>query len=68
MPIQDPNDSKKQVFKGISYSHQSFIPVFDTAAELTGKKGVKGAMGFALDDSKIYVHNGTAWVKTSALS
>ena len=66
MPII--NDGKKQVLYSGPHPNQSSIAVFDTAAELTGAKAAKGTMAFALDDNKIYVYTGTAWVKTAALS
>ena len=61
------NDGKKQTLYSGPQPNQSSIAVFDTAAELTGAKATKGTMAFALDDSKIYVYNGTAW-KSVALS
>jgi len=62
------NDGNKQILYSGPHAHQAGIIVFDTAAELTGTKASKGTIAFAADDSKIYIYNGTAWVKTAALS
>ena len=58
---------KKQILYSGPHTHQSGILTFDTAAELTASKASKGTMAFAIDDSKIYIYNGTAW-KSVALS
>ena len=60
-------DGNKQILYSGPHAHQSGILTFDTAAELTGIKASKGTMAFAIDDSKIYIYNGTAW-KSVALS
>ena len=52
------------------FPNQSFIGVFDTAVEITGKKANIGAMAFAVDDKKFYVYTGTGatgwWKSTDA--
>jgi len=62
------NDGKKQILYSGPHAHQSGILTFDTAAALTASKASKGTMAFVIDDSKIYIYTGTAWVKTAALS
>tara|TARA_Y100000034_G_scaffold76470_1_gene91893 strand:- start:531 stop:746 length:216 start_codon:yes stop_codon:yes gene_type:complete len=65
--IQDPDNPKKQVAKGITYPNHSFIGAFATAAEITAMKATKGSMAFAVDNSRIYIHDGTEWLKSAAL-
>ena len=65
----DPNNSKKQVAKGISYGHQSFVGIFDTTAEITGLKAAKGSMAFSIGEGShgaLYIYTGAAWKKISA--
>jgi len=61
--IQDPNNSKKQVAKGITYPSTSFIPVFstDTAAQVA--KPAKGTMTYSTEQThgRIYIYDGSAW-------
>ena len=50
------------------YPNQSFIAVFDTAAELIGTKAAVGSMAFAADDLKFYIYTGTGatgWYKSA---
>ena len=46
--------------------NQSFISVFDTAAELQASTAAPGAMAFALDTGShgaLYIFNGSDWKK-----
>ena len=57
-----------QVLTSGPYPNQSFIGVFDTAVEITGKKANVGAMAFAVDDLKFYMYTGTGatgWYKSA---
>tara|TARA_Y100000004_G_C8686549_1_gene315621 strand:- start:15 stop:230 length:216 start_codon:yes stop_codon:yes gene_type:complete len=61
--IEDPNNNKKQVAKGIVYGHQSFVGVFDTNAEITSLKATPGSMAYSKEtgNGRLYIHDGTAW-------
>ena len=60
--IPDPNDSKKQVAKGITYPSTSFIPVFDTDAAAQVAKPAPGTMTYSkAGTGKLYIYDGTAW-------
>tara|TARA_Y100000004_G_scaffold107613_1_gene120683 strand:- start:444 stop:665 length:222 start_codon:yes stop_codon:yes gene_type:complete len=64
----DPNNSKKQVAKGITYGHQSFVGIFDTTAEITGLKAAKGSMAFSIGEGShgaLFIYTGTAWKKVA---
>jgi hypothetical protein len=61
--IQDPNNSKKQVAKGITYPSTSHIPVFDTDAAAQVAKPAPGTMTYSKEqaDGRIYIYDGSAW-------
>ena len=52
----DPNDNT------------SGIPVFETDAKAQVSNPAQGTMTYSLASDKIFIYNGTAWVKTAALS
>tara|TARA_Y100001963_G_C6476183_1_gene306789 strand:- start:78 stop:263 length:186 start_codon:yes stop_codon:yes gene_type:complete len=58
----------KQTLTSGPYPNQSFIAVFDTAAEITGKPANKGFMAYCLADNKLYIYTGSAWKKSAAFS
>ena len=64
------NDRKvtKQVLTSAPQFNVSFIATYATAGEITGMKAAAGSMAFCQADNKIYIFNGTAWVKSAALS
>ena len=56
MPIQDPDNSKKQVFKGITYPNQPLIKVYDLVADFSGLKSQKGTMVYCkADGGKLHI-------------
>ena len=64
----DPNDSKKSVPKQLVFDNTSGIPVFATDALAQVSNPAVGTITFSQQSNKIFVYNGTAWVKTAALS
>ena len=64
----DPNDSKKSVPKQLVFDNTSGIPVFATDALAQVANPATGTMTFSQQSNKIFIYNGTAWVKTAALS
>ena len=64
----DPNDPKKSVPKQLAYDNSSGIPVFATDALAQVPNPATGTMTFSQQSNKIFIYNGTAWVKTAALS
>ena len=64
----DPNDPKKSVPKQLAYDNSSGIPVFATDALAQVANPATGTITFSQQSNKIFIYNGTAWVKTAALS
>ena len=64
----DPNDPKKSVPKQLAYDNSSGIPVFPTDALAQVANPATGTITFSQQSNKIFIYNGTAWVKTAALS
>jgi len=64
----DPSNSKKSIPKQTVRTQASFIAVFATDALAQVDNPVAGTMTFSQQSNKIFVYNGTAWVKTAALS
>ena len=64
----DPNDPKKSVPKQLVFDNTSGIPVFATDALAQVANPATGTITFSQESDKIFIYNGTAWVKTSALS
>ena len=63
--IQDPNNSKKQVAKGITYPNTSFVAALATADRTALVDKAIGTMVFDTGDNQLYVWNGTAWIDIS---
>ena len=66
--IADPNDPKKQIPKQKQQQNSAGIAVFATDALAQVSNPVAGTMTFSQESNKIFIYNGTAWVKTAALS
>ena len=64
----DPNDPKKSAPKQLVFDNTSGIPTFATDALAQVPNPAVGTITFSQQSNKIFVYNGTAWVKTSALS
>ena len=64
----DPNDPKKQIPKVTNSQNASSIATFATDAAAQVDNPVAGTMTFSQASNKIFIYNGTAWVKTAALS
>ena len=64
----DPNDSKKSVPKQLVFDNTSGIPTFTTDALAQVSNPAVGTITFSQESNKIFIYNGTAWVKTAALS
>ena len=64
----DPNNSKKSQPKSTVRTQASFIAVFATDALAQVDNPVAGTMTYSQESDKIFIYNGTAWVKTAALS
>ena len=64
----DPNDNTKSVPKQVVFDNTSGIPVFATDALAQVSNPATGTMTFSQQSNKIFIYNGTAWVKTAALS
>jgi len=64
----DPNDPKKSVPKQLAYDNSSGIPVFATDALAQVANPATGTITFSQQSNKIFIYNGTAWVKSAALS
>ena len=64
----DPNDPKKSVPKQLVYDNPSSIAAFNTDAEAQVANPATGTITFSQQSNKIFIYNGTAWVKTAALS
>ena len=64
----DPNNNKKQQPKQLVRHNPSFIQTFDTDAAAQVANPAKGAMTYSTQSNKIFVYNGSDWVKTAALT
>ena len=64
----DPNDSKKSIPKQLVFDNPSGIPTFATDALAQVANPATGTITFSQQSNKIFIYNGTAWVKTAALS
>ena len=64
----DPNNSKKMIPKQTDTVNASSIATFATDALAQVSNPVAGTMTFSQQSNKIFIYNGTAWVKTAALS
>ena len=64
----DPNDPKKSVPKQLAFDNPSGIPTFATDALAQVANPATGTITFSQQSNKIFIYNGTAWVKTAALS
>jgi hypothetical protein len=64
----DPANSKKQIPKQTDSQNASGIATFATDALAQVANPVAGTMTFSQESDKIFIYNGTAWVKTDALS
>ena len=64
----DPNNSKKMIPKQTDTVNASGIATFATDALAQVSNPVAGTMTFSQQSNKIFIYNGTAWVKTAALS
>ena len=64
----DPTDPKKSVPKQLAFDNTSGIPVFATDALAQVANPATGTITFSQQSNKIFIYNGTAWVKTAALS
>ena len=65
---QDPNNPKKMIPKQVVSVNTSGIPVFATDALAQVANPATGTMTYSQQSDKIFIYNGTAWVKTAALS
>jgi len=64
----DSDNSKKSAPKQLVFDNASGIPTFATDAEAQVANPAKGTMTYSTASDKIFIYNGTDWVKTSALS
>ena len=64
----DPNDNTKSVPKQLVFDNTSGIPTFATDALAQVSNPAVGTITFSQESNKIFIYNGTAWVKTAALS
>jgi len=64
----DPNNPKKMIPKQTAFQSAAGIAVFATDALAQVGTPVAGTMTFSQQSNKIFIYNGTAWVKTAALS
>ena len=64
----DPNDSTKMIPKQTKSQNSAGIAVFATDVLAQVSNPVAGTMTFSQESNKIFIYNGTAWVKTAALS
>ena len=64
----DPDNNKKQQPKQLVRHNPSFIQTFDRDAAAQVANPAKGAMTYSTQSNKIFVYNGSDWVKTAALS
>ena len=66
--VVDPNDSTKMVPAQKQSQNASGIATFATDALAQVSNPTAGTMTFSQESDKIFIYNGTSWVKTSALS
>ena len=66
--IADPNNPKKQIPATKEQQNSAGIAVFATDVLAQVANPVAGTMTFSQESDKIFIYNGTAWVKTAALS
>tara|TARA_R110000824_G_C15137192_1_gene669636 strand:- start:416 stop:628 length:213 start_codon:yes stop_codon:yes gene_type:complete len=66
--IADPNDSTKMIPAQKQSQNASGIATFATDALAQVSNPTAGTMTFSQESDKIFIYNGTSWVKTSALS
>ena len=64
----DPNDPKKSIPKQLAFDNPSGIPTFATDALAQVANPATGTITFSQESDKIFIYNGTAWVKTADLS
>ena len=64
----DPDNPKKSIPKQLAFDNTSGIPVFATDVLAQVANPATGTMTYSQESDKIFIYNGTAWVKTSALS
>ena len=64
----DSSDPKKSAPNQLVFDNTSGIPVFATDALAQVANPATGTMTYSQQSDKIFIYNGTAWVKTSALS
>ena len=64
----DPNNPKKQIPKQTNSQNFAGIAVFATDALAQVSNPATGTMTFSQESNKIFIYNGSSWVKTSALS
>ena len=64
----DPNDPKKMIPKQTDSQNASGIATFTTDAAAQVSNPTAGTMTFSQESNKIFIYNGTAWVKSAALS
>jgi len=66
--VVDPNNPKKQIPAQKQQQNSAGIAVFATDALAQVDNPVAGTMTYSQESDKIFIYNGTAWVKTAALS
>ena len=64
----DPNDPKKMIPKQTNSQNSAGIAVFATDALAQVSNPATGTMTFSQESNKIFIYNGTGWVKTAELS
>ena len=64
----DPDDNTKQTPRTVVPINASSIAVFSTDALAQVSNPATGTMTFSQESNKIFIYNGTGWVKTAALS
>ncbi len=64
----DPNNPLKMIPKQTNSQNASSIATFATDALAQVSNPTAGTMTFSQESDKIFIYNGTSWVKTSALS
>ena len=64
----DPSNPLKMIPKQTDSQNASGIATFATDVLAQVANPVAGTMTFSQQSNKIFIYNGTAWVKTAALS
>ena len=64
----NPDDNTKQTPKTVVPINASSIATFATDALAQVSNPTAGTMTFSQQSNKIFIYNGTAWVKSAALS